>query len=138
MAHDTLARPASELVQPLFEDVDGNGTEAAVLYAYGCGEAYVAFSTGTSVREPVLYSIGLPSLDRPIFEASLAELSGDGKVDIVVINHGIDDVPGAATAVVARRQHRRRLPVPTRERLGRELLREVTALPHRGYQRRWP
>jgi hypothetical protein len=93
--------PAFNQTQPLFGDVDGNGTEDAVLYAYGRGEAYVAFSTGTSLREPVLYSIGLPSFAEPTFEASLAELNGDGKVDIVIMNHGADDVPGAATAVVA-------------------------------------
>jgi hypothetical protein len=43
----------------------------------------------------------LPKFNEPTFEAAVADLNGDGLDDLVIMNHGADNVPGAATAVVA-------------------------------------
>jgi FG-GAP-like repeat len=94
-------RPAASPVVAMFGRVNGDANADLVLYNYVLGEAYVATSDGTRFRPPRRYSYGLPRYSEPTFEAAFSDVNGDGLDDLVIMNHGADDVAGAATAVVA-------------------------------------
>jgi hypothetical protein len=96
-----IDQAAASPVLPMFGRVDRDQRADLVLYNYQRGEAYVAISDGTAFGSPTLYSYGLPQFDVPTFEAAIADVDGDGLDDFIVMNHGADDLPGAATAVVA-------------------------------------
>jgi hypothetical protein len=93
--------PAANAARTAFGKVDSNATADLVLYNSERGEAYVAFSNGHGFGPPQLAARGLPRFQNEPFEIALADVNGDGLDDLVILNHGADDVPGAATAVVA-------------------------------------
>jgi FG-GAP-like repeat len=96
-----FGRPASSPVFVMFGRVNADASDDLVLYNYVRGEAYTAVSTGSRFLPQRLYATGLPQFSEPIFEAAVADLDGDGLDDLVIMNHGADDVAGAATAMVA-------------------------------------
>lgn len=85
----------------MFGRVDAGPTADLVLYNADRGEAYVALSNGRSFGTPALWATGLPRFTTNDFDVQLADVNGDGRADLIFFNHGADDVPGAATAVVA-------------------------------------
>ncbi|MDQ3696199.1 MAG: VCBS repeat-containing protein [Chloroflexota bacterium] len=96
-----IDQPAASAASPLFGRVNSDTSADLVLYDYARGQAYVAISDGTRFGRPALYSSGLPQFSELTFETALTDVNGDGLDDLVIMNHGADDVPGAATAMVA-------------------------------------
>lgn len=96
-----FAHPAVSAVYPMFGRVNADAKADLVLYNFARGEAYIALSEGGRFGAPRLYSSGLPRFNDASFEIALTDADGNGLDDLVVMNHGVDNVPGAATAVVA-------------------------------------
>lgn len=85
----------------LFGRVNADKKVDLVLYSFARGEAYVALSDGTRLLAPRLYASGLPKFTETTFEVALADVNGDGLDDLIIMNHGADNVEGAAIATVA-------------------------------------
>jgi hypothetical protein len=75
----SLGRDPSDVI--LAGDVDGDGRQDLVDFARREGKVYVALSTGTSLRAPVLWHnfFAVSTRERP----RLADLDRDGRADIV-------------------------------------------------------
>lgn len=93
--------PAANASRVAFGKVDNNVSEDLVLYHADRGEVYVALSTDHGFATPKLFASGLPKFANVPFEIALTDVNGDGRDDLIIFNHGVDDVPGAATALVA-------------------------------------
>ncbi|MET0375347.1 MAG: VCBS repeat-containing protein [Rhizorhabdus sp.] len=85
----------------MFGRVNGDARMDVVLYNSTTGEAFAAISDGTKFGKVERVSYGLPKFGATPFQAALDDVNGDGLDDLVIMNAGADDVPGAATAVVA-------------------------------------
>ena len=95
--------PIGQATFILFGRVDSGPTADLVMYDASTGQAYVALSNGSGFGPPRLFASGLPriSSSRDPMLAAMADVNGDGRDDLIVLNRGADNVPGAATAVVA-------------------------------------
>ena len=92
-------------VRPRFCSATSTPTAQPIWCSTTCSgrEAYVALSNRHGFATPILFATGLPTYtgtgEIPL--ASLADVNADGRADLIILNHGADDVAGAATARVA-------------------------------------
>lgn len=96
-----ITTPAGNATYLVFGKVNADAMADLLLYNTQRGEAYVALSNGHGFGTPSLFASGLPTWQGQPFDVGLADVNGDGLDDLVILNKGPDDVPGAATALVA-------------------------------------
>jgi hypothetical protein len=96
-----VTTPAGNSTYLLFGKVNADAMADLGLYNTQRGEAYVVLSNGHGFGTPALWAPACrPGQGQP-FDVALTDVNGDGLDDLIILNKGPDDVPGAATALVA-------------------------------------